>query len=97
MGVSMSVVLLSSRLCTSLDRGLIKHDDTWGERVVLKRDRDLGRWTVVVEGIWEAEGSGVVERQTVEVNLGTRKILAWECMRTAWLDVGLSPGATVFR
>ena len=51
----------------------------------------------MVEGIWEAERSRVVGRQTGEVNLGTRKILAWECMRTAWLDVGLSPGATVFR
>ena len=36
------------------------------------------------EEVLEAERCGVAGRQPVKVNLGTRKIHAWECIQTAW-------------
>lgn len=85
MGVSMSVVVLSSPIRTSLHQHRIEHDDMWGKANEVDERYEVSRMKSDCEGVGEAERCCVAVRHTVKVNLGTRKILAWECMETAWL------------
>lgn len=85
MGVSMSVVVLSSPIRTSLHQHRIGHDDMRGKANEVEGQYEVASMNRGDEAVGEAERCCVAVRQTVEVNLGTRKILAWECMNTAWL------------
>ena len=83
MGVSMSVVVLSSPIRTSLHQHRIGHDDMRGKANEVVCGYEAARVHGGDEAVGEAEGCCVAVRHTVKVNLGTRKILAWECMKTA--------------
>ena len=84
-GVSMSVVVLSSPIRTSLHQHRTGHDDMRGKANEVGGGCEVMSMESGNEAVGEAERRCVAVRQTVKVNLDTRKILAWECMKTAWL------------